>query len=240
MKTELEAEICRLFRYKAPIVFVTGRYDFGKTDFSLYIAETLLKYGVIKRFATNIKVLDSLGYDYTYITNLVDLRKWVKNPKHVSKLFILDEAGVNVDRRNPLGKLNREIRHLGFLLRKYRGRLIFVSQRAKDIESTFEDTDIWLATFKKTSRTTARLITNVDPDPIEIFDIPPTSFKFDTYDIAPFTTEPTSFNADTLERKILLDWLEHGKYSRTAKKFNLHIQQVKRIILKEVKALLSE
>ncbi|MCS7106204.1 MAG: hypothetical protein NZ942_02730 [Candidatus Aenigmarchaeota archaeon] len=236
MEAEAEKVICNLFSYQAPIVFVTGRFGTGKTDFSLLIAEILLKNGVIHKFGSNIKVIDPKGYNYTYITNLVSLKEWLY-PKHEHKLFILDEAGINIDRRNPLGKLNKQIRYLGFLLRKFRGKLIFISQRSKDIESTFADTDIWLATFKKLSKTEAILVSNVFTDPYHFYNIPKTSLDFDTYDIAMFTSEPnySDLEAKTLERKILYDWLEHGNYGKIAKAYGLHIQQVKRIILNEVK-----
>jgi len=35
-----------------------------KTDFGLLIAEILLENGIIKKFGSNIKVLDAQGYDY--------------------------------------------------------------------------------------------------------------------------------------------------------------------------------
>ena len=237
---DAEKIICDLFSYQAPIVFITGRFGNGKTDFSLLIAEILLKHNVIKKFASNIKVLDAQNLPYTYITNLVSLKEWLY-PKRIPKLFILDEAGINVDRRNPLGKLNRQIRYLGFLLRKFRGKLIFISQRSKDIESTFADTDIWLATFKKISKTEALLVSNVYDEPFYISDIPRTSIKFDTYDIAPFTTEPKYDELETqsFERKILYEWLECGSYGKVAKKHGLFTQQVKRIVLEQVKAILN-
>ena len=237
---EAEKIICELFKDQAPIVFVTGRHGTGKTDFSLLIAEILLKNGIIKKFGSNIKVLDAKGYDYTYITNLISLKEWLY-PKHEHKLFILDEAGINVDRRNPLGKLNKQIRYLGFLIRKFRGKLIFISQRSKDIESTFADTDIWLATFRKLSKTEAILVSNVFPDPIHFYDIPKTSLDFDTYDIALFTAEPSlnDLEPKTFERKILYEWLESGSIHKVAKAHGLFAQQVKRIILNEVKAILQ-
>lgn len=235
---DAERVICSLFRYKAPIVFITGRFGFGKTDFSLLIAEILLRHGIIKKFGSNIKVENCDRF--TYITNLVRLKEWLY-PKHIHKLFILDEAGINVDRRNPLGKLNRQIRYMGFLLRKFRGKLIFISQRSKDIESTFADTDIWLATFKKLSKTEALLISNVHDEPYYLHGIPKTSLEFDTYDIAPFTTEPefNELEAKSFERKILYEWLKYGNYGKVAKIHGLYTQQVKRIILEQVKMLLQ-
>ena len=235
-----EQIICRLFNDPAPIVFITGRHGRGKTDFGLLIAEILLKNGIIKKFGSNIKVLDSKGYDYTHITNLVRLKRWLKKPKRIHKAFILDEAGIHADRRNPLGRLTREFRYLGFLLRKYRCKLMLISQRSKDIESTFADTDIWLGTFKKISKTEAILISNIFEEPYYISDIPKTSIQFDTYDIAPFTLEPEKLSEemDTFEMKILCDWLECGSYNKVAKKYGMFAQEVKRIVIEQVKALL--
>jgi len=113
------------------------------------------------------------------------LKHWLLDRK--KKLFILDEAGIHIDTRNPLGRINREVRRIGFLLSKFRGKFIFVSQRSKDIEGTFRDTDIRLATFKKLNKKTLMLYSNVFQEALYITDIPKTNVKFDTYDIALFT-----------------------------------------------------
>jgi len=240
LSSRAERIICRLFNDPAPIIFITGRHGRGKTDFGLLIAFLLCKNGVIKKFSSNIRVFDSQGYDYMHISNIVKLKSWLY-PKNMPKLFILDEAGINVDRRNPLGKLNKEIRYLGFLLRKYRGKLILISQRSKDIESTFADTDIWLGTFKKLSQKEAILTTNLSDEPFYISEIPKSPITFDSYDIAEFTTEPefSQEEATSENQQILFEWVKDGNYSKVAKAKGLQTQQIKRIVLSEVKAILS-
>lgn len=230
--------ILELFRDVAPIIFVVGRHGRGKTDFALLIAELLFDHSVIKKFSSNIMIFDPKGYDYSHVTNLWRLQQWLY-PKRVHKLFILDEAGINIDRRNPLGKVNRQIRYIGFLVRKFRGKLIFISQRSKDIESTFSDTDIWLGTFRKLSKREAILIDNLHADPCYISDIPATSLKFDSYDIAPFSIEPSfdEHEAKTEDQAIYFDWLNHGNYSKTSRKYKKHVQEVKRIVLRQAKLI---
>ena len=41
--------ICELFKIPAPIVFITGRFGSGKTDFALLIAEILLENGIVDK-----------------------------------------------------------------------------------------------------------------------------------------------------------------------------------------------
>jgi len=234
---EPEKIICNLFKYPAPIVFIIGRYDSGKTDFSLRIAETLLKNHLVHKVGTNIKIKNNPNFDY--ITNVPKLKRWLSQDRS-KKLFILDEAGIHVDTRNPMGKINREIRHLGFLLRKFRGKLIFVSQRAKDIETTFRDTDIWLATFHKLSKKRAVLFSNIHDAPIVFENIPRTNIKFDTYDVALFGSEATDFEPETREQAMVKAWLDCANFRKVARQFGIpHTAQAKYIIVKELKSMLA-
>ncbi len=230
-----ERLICYLFQFPAPIVFVTGRFGHGKTDFSLLIAETLLKYDKIKRVGTNITTNHP---DFDLITNLLKLKRWLRSTKG-DKLFILDEAGIHIDTRHALSKLNREIRHTAFLLRKFDGKFVLVSQRSKDLDSTFRDTSIWLATFHKLNKKTVRVYGNPLPRPITIFDVPRTSIRFNTKDIAPFSYGALDLELSSMEDQILKEWLETMNYNKVAKKYKLFPQQVKRIIKNRIEEILA-
>jgi len=221
-------------KFPAPICFVTGRMGYGKTDFSLKIAETLLEENALKMVGSNIKVEDSR---FTYITNVYKLKKWMQ--KRGDKLFILDEAGIHVDSRSALSKINKEIRKIAFLLRKFDGKLIFVTQRSADIDTTFRDTDIWLATFHKADLKTCYVYANPLDEIVVIRNVPKTSIKYDTKDIALFGFEPSSEDAESFEDKLLTEWLECGNFSKVAKKHNLYPMQVKRIVLERIKQLRS-
>ena len=235
-RDELDEILAELFTKPAPIVFITGRFGYGKTDFALYIADRLLDMGLVKEVGTNIKVFDDR---FKRITNLYHLKNWLRGSKS-KKLFILDEAGIHLDVRNPLGKLNREIRHLGFLLRKFRAKLILVSQRAKDIESTFRDTDIWLATFYKLSKSRALLFSNIHLEPILIEDIPRTNVKFDTYDIAPFSTEPTEFEPQSEAQKLLKMWaVDDMSFRQISRQTGIPTQTVIRYVKEAVRNIIA-
>jgi len=194
----------RLFKVPASIVLITGRMDSGKTDFALLLAEVCLETEIVKEVGTNIKVKDPR---FTRITSVPALKSWLLHTPG-PKLFILDEAGCHIDARRPMAKINKELRHCAFLLRKYRSKMILISQRGEDIESTFRAPDIWLATFKKTSKTTAICVSDLWEDPVVIEDIPRTSIKYDTYDIAPFSLEAQEdfLGAENLKKLYPVTW----------------------------------
>jgi len=203
----------------------------GKTDFSLLIAQILLEEKAVKMVGSNIKVNHP---QFTYITNIYQLKQWMTQKG--DKLFILDEAGIYVDARNALSKLNKELRKVAFLLRKFDGKLIFVTQTFEDLDSTFRNTDIWLATFKKTALTRCEVYSSLWIGPKILSKIPPTSIPFNTKDIAEFGFEPIVDN-ETLEDQILTEWLECQNFSKVAKAHNMFPMQVKRIVIEKIKQL---
>lgn len=221
-------------KFPAPICLVTGRMGSGKTDFSLLIAETLLKKNIVKLVGSNIRTSDPR---FDYIVNVYQLKKWMQ--KKGAKLFILDEAAVHIDSRSALSKLNREIRKIAFLLRKFDGKMILVSQRSEDLDSTFRDSDIWLATFYKETLKSCIVYANPLDEPIRLIDIPKTSIPYDTKDIALFGFEYTPEDQGSFEDKLLTEWLECGSFRTVALKHGLYAMQVKRIILDKVKQLRS-
>lgn len=220
-------------KFPAPICIVTGRMGFGKTDFSLLIAEKLLERNIVKFVGTNIKTQDER---IDYITNVHQLKQWMQ--KKGNKLFILDEAGIHVDSRSALSKLNKEIRKIAFLLRKFDGKMILVSQRIEDLDTTFRSSDIWLATFHKINLKTCIIEANPLPEPVILYDIPRTSIPYDTKDIALFGFELTE-GLETTEDKLLTEWVECGNFRKVALKHGMYTMQVKRIILEKVKQLLA-
>jgi len=194
----------RLFKVPASIVLITGRMDSGKTDFALLLSEILLETRIIREVGTNIKVEDPR---FTRITSVPALKSWLLHSPG-PKLFILDEAGCHIDSRRPMAKINKELRNCAFLLRKYRSKMMLISQRGEDVESTFRAPDIWLATFKKTSKKTAICVSDLWEEPVIIEDVPKTSIKYDTYDIAPFSLEAQEdfLDAQNLRKLYPVTW----------------------------------
>lgn len=175
--------LTRLMRHPAPIIVMEGKADSGKTDFALHMAERSLLREMIDEVGTNIKVYDDR---FLRICSLQGLRTWFfLSP--VRKLFLFDEASSHIDRRNPLSKLNKGMRHVAFKIRKAHGKMVIITQRFEDVESTFDDPNLTVAKIRKLWKKEALINSPLFPDLLHLTDIPKTEIKFDTYDVAPFT-----------------------------------------------------
>lgn len=241
-----------LFGHSAPIIVLYGKPDSGKTDFGLLIAQKLLELKLISKFASNILVYDDdrntkeIREEYTKVVSAEALKKWLEHDRHIRKLWILDECGEHIDSRNPLSKLNKEIRYLGFRVRKYRSKIVFIIQRRKDLESTFRSEELVCAVFKKLSRKTAivksdLLIRKFGEDIVLLNNIPKTDIAFDTYDIAPFELEEdidvsTGKSPCCLVAKL---YVESGNFSIIGKQMNLAPMQIKRLMQQHLKHTLK-
>jgi len=227
----------RLFGVPAPIIFVTGRMGKGKTDFCLLIGELALQYGWVKHVATNIKVFDER---FLHITSWAELENWLKLDKR-KKLYIFDEASSNISRRTPMAQLNRKIIDLAFKLRKYRAHLLLAAVSRGLVDSTFEAIpDLVLGEFQKITRETAILQSDLFDDLIVIRNIPPTTVKFDTYDIAPFSLTPPDEGLQFLCCKVAKRYAETGNMSKVANEFGIPTrEQVKQLLIKHIRHTLG-
>ena len=227
----------RLFGVPAPIIFVTGRMGKGKTDFCLLIGELALQYGWVKHVATNIKVFDER---FLHITSWAELENWLKLDRR-KKLYIFDEASSNISRRTPMAQLNRKIIDLAFKLRKYRAHLLLAAVSRGLVDSTFEAIpDLVLGEFQKITRETAILQSDLFDDLIVIRNIPPTTVKFDTYDIAPFSLTPPDEGLQFLCCKVAKRYAETGNMSKVANEFGIPTrEQVKQLLIKHIRHTLG-
>ena len=199
-----------LFRYPAPIIIIEGRMGTGKTDFALFLAENLLYWNIIDEVATNIRVQHE---KFRHISSLAELEAWLKSSKS-RKLFILDEAALYVDARNPLSAMNRKFRHFVFLLRKFNAKLIAIAQRSIDMESAVRE--LCLATITKLSKKYAVITSDLLSEPVELFNIPKTTVKFDTYDIAEFRLFAGAEADDSEEARIFELYRQLKSYQKVA------------------------
>jgi len=228
----------KMFQVPAPIIFVTGRMGKGKTNFCLLLCELALINRWVKHVATNIKVEDSR---FLRITSFAELDNWLKANSQ-KKLFAFDEASSNISRRTPLAKLNRQIIDLAFKLRKYRAYLIVVAVSRQLVDSTFEAVpDLVLGEFKKISKNKAVLFSPIFDDAIMLLNIPSTTVKFDTYDVAPFTlTPPEDQQPLLLCCRVAKRYAEIGNMSIIANEFHIPArEQVKILIRKHIQHTLG-
>lgn len=226
----------KMFSVPAPIIFVTGRMGKGKTNFSLLLCELALMNRWVKHVATNIKVFDE---KFIYITSWNKLDSWLKSNRK-KKLYNFDEASSNISRRTPLARLNRKIIDLAFKLRKYKAHLIVDAVSRGLVDSTFEAIpDLVLGEFRKISRHTAILYSPLFDEPMEIHNIPSTTVKFDTYDIAPFTLTCSDEELQMPCCKVAKLYAELHNLSKVSQRTGLFRQQVKYLLIKHIQHTLG-
>jgi len=228
----------KMFHVPAPIRFVTGRMGKGKTNFSLLLCELALIKRWVRHVATNIKVDDPR---FLRITSFPQLESWLKANSQ-KKLFNFDEASSNISRRTPLARLNKQIIDLAFKLRKYRAHLIIVAVSRQLVDSTFDAIpDLVLAEFRKVSRDKAVLTSPIFDDDIILYNIPSTTVKFDTYDIAPFTlTAPEGQGIQLLCCKVAKKYLEIHNMQRIAEELCIPSRKhVQLLLMKHLRHTLS-
>jgi len=221
-------------RGTSAFIIIFGRRETGKTDFALLIAETLWKEGIIKNFATNIKIYES-PFPITRIDNLDDLTLWCKNTRG-KKLFIFDEFGKAMRRRSPMSSLNIKLIDHFQILRKYKLSTIAITVNEKFVDNVALGSDILDGAFLKPNYKNQKIA--LYRDYLEFFtksikEIPGTSVDFDTWDVAPFKEYGVKlkpkFKDEELE--VVWDW-SHGK---TAKDLGLHSMKLHRILKKYCK-----
>lgn len=236
--TDFEYEIYKLFKRLSVCCITFGRRDSGKTDFNLLVAEKINELRLIKHFASNIKIYSS-PFQIEYITNLDDLISWCK-ALNGRKLFIFDEVGKSLRRRTPMSKLNIEILDNLQILRKYKLSILFITPAEKYVDNASLGSDILDAIFIKPNpknRKVVLCLNLMDDEKTWFNDIPPTSIKFDTWDIAPFkksgSLKTPKFKEKDLE--ILWKW-SHGE---TYKDLGVHRMQIHRLTTKFIKEVME-
>lgn len=225
-------------RQTSSFIMGFGRRESGKTDFSLLISEILYNRNIIQVFASNIRIYES-PFPIEHITNLEDLESWCQTDNR-KKLMIIDELGKSYRRRTPMAKLNVDLIDKTQILRKYKLSLIGLAPADKYVDAASLGSDVLDGFFVKPYFKNPKegiyrdLIENFKR---ELHEIPPTSVKFDTWDIAPFTAQGKKakpiFNDQ--EKELLYKW-SHGA---TFRSLELHPQEINRLARKFIRRALE-
>lgn len=225
-------------RGTSAFIIVLGRRETGKTDFALLIAEILYEARIIKHFATNIKIYEA-PFPITRIDNLDDLRSWSETFRG-RKLFIFDEFGKAMRRRTPMARLNVKLIDDFQVLRKNKQSTIAITVNQKYIDNVALGDDILDGWFLKPNYKNQKIAYYYDC--LEGFsksidNIPGTSVKFDTWDVARFkehgkTVKPLFKDKD---RQVLWEWSHGAKI----KDLGLHKMQINRLVRKFIKSVLE-
>ena len=219
-------------RQMSNFVYIFGRRESGKTDLALKISERIN----IPLMATNIKVLSS-PYEFKYITDLQTLTRWCKlNSKR--KLFILDEVGKSMSKREWYKKVNIEMINKLQILRKYKLNLIFVTPYSEWLDKGLLHPDLmdgYFQRFNKQHQNKALYFDIYDsrlPRPITLKNITRTRINFDSFDVAPFTEKPKIPDIVFRDREIKLLW-KWAKGS-TLKELGVHNMEINRLCRKYI------
>ncbi len=209
------------------IIYVSGSKEKGKTDFSLILAEYCHLKGYRTKLATNIETESYMIENH--ITNLPDLKEWLKESKR--KLFILDEAGLSVPKLRFMSGLNVEIMKILQMIRHYDAGFIGVAPTTRNIDSTFMDTDILDVHIKKLAKTLAICRDYLHGETYFLYDIPRTSINFNSKHIAEFTMEKTPILSELPKCcQVAAIYSSTGRMENAAQAFGLAREQVKRLL----------
>lgn len=224
-------------QWKYPVCVIYGNPDTGKTDTAALFIEIGLNEGVLDYFGSNIQ---TQGHGER-ITSLEEVKYWFAHQPG-RKCYCLDEAGIHDDTRSPLSKMNVEIRHGIFIVRKFRGHWIFVLQDIKDLD-TWKDSPLTGMIVKKLvygREFLAKIKAKWYEDLITIRDMPKTTLPYDTLDIAPFTFERQITDADVelkgMHAKVAYLYAKGGNFTVICKQLKEETgkdwkpMQVKRLI----------
>jgi len=125
------------------------------------------------------------------------------------------------------------------ILRKYKLSLILIAPHEKYIDNATLGSDVLDARIIKNpwNPKIALYVDYFRSTPIEFYDVPRTSVKFDTWDVAPFTEHGPKQKPKFKDRdlEILWDW-SHGA---TVKDLGLHPQQINRLCRKFIREVLE-
>lgn len=236
---ELAQVITRFFnQWKYPVCVIYGNPDTGKTDSALLLCEIGKDKGVLDYFASNI---ETYGRGEK-ITSLEEVDYWFKHQSG-RKCFILDEAGVHDDSRSPLSRLNRAIRHEVFVIRKFKGHIIFVLQEIEDLDKWKHSELTGMRILKKTygDEFIAQIKVKWDSDLFVFRDMPKTTIPFNSLDIAPFDLErqidDDQVKLQGLPYQVAFLYAQSGNMSFVAKELEketgklLKNMQIKRLLM---------
>lgn len=226
--TSLEA-LSEILNLDGFIGFIQGGKGKGKTDISLLIAEICYMKGYRTHIATNIWT-ESYMIE-KQIINIPDLKTWLNSSGR--KLFILDEAGKHLRRMGFMSRKNQALLELVQLIRHYDAGLICIAPAQRFIDSGYLDPDVIDFIIKKINLHFAKLYLTQSKVNINMLNIPKTSIKFNSKDIAELTLDKkVDLSVLPLCCQVAAVYAQYGTYKHIREQLGLEDMQIKREMLK--------
>jgi hypothetical protein len=226
------------------VVLIGGTWKTGKTDFSLWLSEKLMKteYKLQKDCKKNFTLVNDVSSNidtngvYPLISDLVTLRQWLYSNNH-RKLYIFDEASEHLPCTRAMSSKSVGIKAIIPQVSKAHGRMIIVGHNLLKIDKEMLNETWCKGIFFKWALHQATLISNLLPKPFDIVDIPPTTITFDPYILAPFTEKPYSKDVFFKEedKQLLWRWVN----GESCQQLGLHAMQLNRKARSFIKRILE-
>lgn len=224
------------------VVLIGGQWKTGKTDFALYIAETLcnLKLDdtpIINSVATNIDTTNAKTGQpfYKFVYDLRSLRSWLYSDTK-RKLYIFDEVNEHLPSRRAMTAKNVGVIQLIPEISKAHARLLMIGHQLLSVDKTLID-DVWCrGIFIKLGLKKAQLMSHLLPKEYLFNNIPRTSVSFDPYTIAPFQELPDKEQMfKDVELQKLFEWANGKPWKELFK----HPNECNRFVKAQIKKLLD-
>jgi hypothetical protein len=215
------------------VIFISGAKELGKTDIALLLAEVCHILGFRRHIATNIRT-DSYMIE-KQITNYDDLKRWLLTSGR--KLFVLDEAGTSLKKMRFMSEKNQLIMDTIQLIRHYDAGFIGIAPSDVFIDNNFLNTDILDARIKKISLHTAQVKDYLNRESYFLLDVPRTSIRFNSKDVAEFSLHGRVQLKDLpLCCAVAKVYAETGSYKAVSKQFdNMNPKEIRRHLRNHLK-----
>jgi predicted transcriptional regulator len=187
-------------------IVVEGDLGTGKTDFSLKLAEVMLRNGIVDYVIGNIQLLDNGENYYLFvhkvkkILKLSELLEFIIEHRHEPKVLVLDEGAVHLLHRRSSSAKNVIFSKLLVLFRKLKTHLILTIQDKQLLDKILREfqNNIYI---RKLSKTEAEVLDQLTSSKYQLVGIKRTSIPFDTDYLAPFQID---IEEDVLDEVLML------------------------------------
>lgn len=178
------------------VVTIEGYMGTGKTDFSLKLAESLIRIGAAKHIISNVEVFTFennyliFAAKYHKITKLSDLIELLFLLRDEGKVFVLDEAAIHLMHRRSSSSKSVILAKLLVLFRKLKTHVVLTIQNKSLLDKIFRDVVANNGVHvEKLSKEEAVVYDAIHTKKYRLVDIKPTMIPFDSDYLAPFAVD---------------------------------------------------
>lgn len=230
----MEVDLAAIFKQSSSISFISGKRDYGKTDFGFLLLESLHKEGILDKIAGNVRLKEPCEVEY--IPYFDRFKEYLQTEGN--KGYLLDELGKHLNRMRFMTQKSKLVLDVCQLVRKYDAHLIGIAPSSDYVNKLFFNTDILDCFMLKLSRKIVKVNNYVTRETYMINNIPRTTIPFITKDIAMFDLkDPTKKGKlETMPQCCRASWLylQHRSLRKVGNIMNLSHEEIRKLIKKHI------